>query len=125
MATGLAEKEAVKDLGYRTQGRVTRVFDGSTVEFETVKRTRVNLADCWTQRNCREAQQQLSNLCIGRDDLVLFVPEGGEFILRHAFSGLIGRLEIRTTEEDISELMVRTGLAFPTKHSLQKATGVK
>jgi endonuclease YncB( thermonuclease family) len=123
------------ELGWTTSGVVSRVIDGDTVEFETTRRIRVRLRDCWAPESHldrrvneidREAQKlkgiasaEHLRLLVDGKTATLHVPTLAEFGGVQDMTSVLtlGRVigDIWTPEGNVAEIQVARGYATRTK----------
>lgn len=109
--------------GLTVAGRVVRVIDGDTLEFEATRRIRVRLLDCWAPESrtrdldekarglaAKEHLQQLIDECA---DGVLFIPAAKEGDVSEIFTlgRVLGQVWRGDDPQSLAELQVAGGFA--------------
>lgn len=123
------------ELGWTTSGVVSRVIDGDTVEFETTRRIRVRLRNCWAPEShldrrvpeiAREAQRlkgiasaEHLRLLVQGKPVKLHVPTLAEYDGAQDMTSVLtlGRVigDIWTPDGNVAEIQVERGYATRTK----------
>jgi micrococcal nuclease len=110
--------------GLTVSGRIVRVIDGDTVEFEVTRRIRVRLLDCWAPesrtKDLREkrrglfAKSNMQKLVESCSDATLFVPASSHGDLSGLFTmgRVLGQLWRKGDVHSLAQLQVLAGAAF-------------
>jgi len=112
--------------GLTVSGRIVRVIDGDTVEFEITRRIHVRLLDCWAPesrtRDLREkkrglfAKAHMQKLVECCSEATLFIPACSRGDLSGLFTmgRVLGQLWRKGDEQSLAQLQVLAGAASQT-----------
>lgn len=109
--------------GVSVKGRVVKIIDGDTLDFEITRRVRVRLIGCWApevhgveKTHGLAASQHLKELALGADG-TLFIPTEEAHSMADVLTlgRLLGRVWIEGSDIELSDAQVIAGHATRVK----------
>lgn len=95
--------------GYCTEGKVTRVIDGDTLEVTITRKFNVRVRDLWCAENSTEEGKLITKsahaLFAAHDDVLVFIPtnDAEKLMDFNSFNRIVGDIYIKDLDMDYKE----------------------